>query len=165
MSAWLWHETCWCDPSWSLSAFNGGQDLLDTFYHMQVRRRSTRWRRGGSSGGSQCLTMQRWSHRGRGWCWPRRNRLSSHMWTVFLWSSRAQSQWRWRRQVGQRRCWEIGWRNLLESYYYGERFHGFRSLLHQEFWHFDARYYLAMPLLVIYSNRFLKSWKTAVYNE
>lgn len=92
--------------------------LLDTFCHMQVRRRRMRWKRGGSSEGSPCLTMQRWSHRGRGWWWPRRNRSSSRTWTVVRWSSLIQSPWRWRRQVGQRCCWEICQhtaRKLLQS--------------------------------------------------
>lgn len=82
---------------------------LDTscLFHIQLRRRHMRWRRGGSSGGSLFLTMQQWRQRERGWWWPRRDRLSLHTWTAVLWSSLAQSPRRWRRQVGQRCCWEI----------------------------------------------------------
>ena len=92
--------------------------------HMQVRRRSMRWGRGGSSGGSRCLTTQPWRRRGRDWWWPRTNRSSSRTWTVVPWSRRKRSPWRrrWRRQVGQRGCWEIlPVSTTPEGYYCGWR--------------------------------------------
>lgn len=71
------------------------------FCHPQVRRRRTRWKRGGTFRGGLCPSTPLWSLRERGWWWPPTSRLSSPTQTAGPWSSPNPSPWRKWSQVGK----------------------------------------------------------------